>query len=144
MCISAWMFPMWRVDSYTCQKSLFPCNLTPAELQDRIFSPSCTAWASCSERLTNIQRSLKKVCIESWLGIQHTAHLGHGEISQVEWSFCFECLHVTVAQLTVRHASAQATWRYKSLEKLLQSPRRACRWDFFIEVTSFLLLAHIP
>lgn len=67
MCISARMFPMWWVDSYTCQKSLFPCNLTPAELQDRIFSPSCTAWASCSARLTNIQRSLKKVCMASWL-----------------------------------------------------------------------------
>lgn len=86
----------------------------------------------------------KKSLYGKLVGIQHTAHLWHKEISQVEWSFCFECLRLTVAQLAVQHASAEAMRWCKSLEKLLQSPRRACCWDFFIEVTSFLLLAHIP
>lgn len=64
--------------------------------------------------------------------------------SQAEWFFHLQCFHVTAAQHIIWHAWAQAMWWYKSFEELLQTPQRACCWDFFIEVTSFLLLAHIP
>lgn len=65
--------------------------------------------------------------------------------SQVDSSVLNVYLWLLYSMLhAVWHASAEAMWWYTSFEKLLYIPRRACRWDFFIEVTSFLLLAHIP
>lgn len=44
MCTGAWKLPVWWADSYTCQIPLFPCNPTPAELQDGISTCSMPSW----------------------------------------------------------------------------------------------------
>lgn len=142
------MFPTWWVDSYTCQKSLFPCNLTPAELQERFldffFFLICGLSQLQCKSNNHTVIALKKmvgefICESSMLHVLVTGK------SQVDSSVLNVYLWLLYSMLlAVWHASAEAMWWYKSFEKLLYIPRRACRWDFFIEVTSFLLLAHIP
>ena len=115
MRISAWMFPMWWADRYTCQKSLFPCNLTPTEPQD-IFSPLAQLEPAAVQVQYPGSGHAKKIRFASCLRSQHAARFHHREISGRKtlpsWMLTCGCrtAHCT-ARLCWSNAIVEIFWR---------------------------------